>query len=106
MTPANLKKFRAALIRATNKHIKSGHKIIAYAFRNRATGDMCPIGALIDDYEAIGDRDFLQPIIDKYGITNTEITDFVRAFDNSPTTVGNDDIVKLGQEMRKRYIKE
>ena len=107
MKTEDLKRFRTALVRAANKHIKSGGKIIQYGFRTTNNKNFCPIGAYVGAKKMDGTGDWLEPVYKKFNMTGAELWLFVRAFDHDVLSFGlKDPVTELGRELRTKYIKE
>jgi hypothetical protein len=109
MTKEHLKKFRSALIRAVNKHIKNGGELIIGSFGYNNTR-MCPIGCLTGTPTFNFTYEMLLSKKMGFKVSNKDMWSFIGGFDNlwpgATVQPSNDDMFALGQEMREKYLKE
>jgi hypothetical protein len=101
MNKKQLKKFRSMLIEAADAHLKSGGEITSGAFI-RSENRCCPIGCVTGTKDNLSYEVMLKEKLG-FNITNEEMWDFVFSFDGVLRL--ENDLTKLGQELRKKYIK-
>lgn len=105
MDQKQISKFRTLLIEACDKHIASGGAITDSGFGSGHY--LCPITCLVG-YQK--DGVYSQRIAEVAGlpIFPGDMWSFIRGFDNPPPNEDTDphpnDLVKLGQELRQKYL--
>lgn len=107
-----VKQFEKALVKACDKHIANGGKIIAESF-TKGIGAYCPITALVGTVGRAGSGlPTIYAVSDIFGgkISLPEIWTFIYSFDGRTAVPSNatkelyPDFHKVGQKLRKKYI--
>jgi hypothetical protein len=103
MNADQIKKFRSRLIRACNKHLKEGGKIVAVTFRHNEKS--CPIGALTGPIDESKTR-YSDALSQELGfvVTKGEFWDFIAGFDGSGHHRAPSIVFDLGKELRFKYL--
>jgi hypothetical protein len=102
MKPTDITKFKRAIIKAIDKHLTDGGKLVAGDFGGGNT--VCPITCLWEDLGSLKGS-FDQTFAKKLGIplTNKDMWDFITGFDFGTPRKGMP-MYNLGTQIRAKYL--